>query len=376
MNNKLESGDCISQGTLNGIPCKKGKCTRAAWVIESLNMKGRGARMTAKSKWSDINNIMHEQQISILTLQKTHLTEQHVGEIHALFGKRLCIFHSQDPTQPTGRAGVALVLNKELVKTKDAKMTEIISGRAILVQAPWHADSLLMWLMVYALNTVSENCEFWKQLQELWEERSLPKPDGMSGDLNFVEDDIDRLPVHEDDATLVTTFKAFKRYLGLQDGLQDGWHETHPTEKDYTYISRIDRIYVRGDLMNQCNEWKILEPMVNTDHRAISVQMTHTAALYLGKGHWTMPLHLLNNNKMLCKIEQMLENAINEINGIGNQRNKINNPQTVYTRYKKKIVDMIKKYAKKSIPMKRARLEELQARIKSVLMDDTLPEDN
>lgn len=161
---------------------------------------------------------MRKRRISVLTLQETHLTKKHVEEIHTIYGKRLRIFHSSNPERPSERAGVVVVLNRELVKTEEAEITELIPGQALLLQAPWHAETWLTWLVIYAPNKTQENQDFWIRLTEIWEEWRLPKPDGMSGDFNFVEDAIDRLPVHGDNTELVTTFKALKESLRLCDG--------------------------------------------------------------------------------------------------------------------------------------------------------------
>ncbi len=67
------------------------KRTKAWWNIETINMKGWGASdmFNANSKWQDINRIVHEKKISLLTLQETHLSDTHVEDIHKIYGKRL-----------------------------------------------------------------------------------------------------------------------------------------------------------------------------------------------------------------------------------------------------------------------------------------------
>jgi exonuclease III len=77
----------------------------------------------------------------------------------------------------------------------------------------------------------------------------VDRPDILGGDTNFVEDAIDRLPSHSDSKASVDTFDDLKKYLGLIDG----WRETYPTTRAYTFMqalsqggsqSRIDRIYI------------------------------------------------------------------------------------------------------------------------------------
>lgn len=89
-----------------------------------------------------------------------------------------------------------------------------------------------------------------------------------------------------------------------------------------------------------------------------------------------MPLHLLNNKKMLSEIEETLKRTLDKITRLGGQRTETQNPQIIYMEGKKKMVETIRRFARKSIPVKKARLEELQARIGMVLIDKTLSEDD
>ncbi|KAK0489849.1 hypothetical protein EDD18DRAFT_1109982 [Armillaria luteobubalina] len=143
----------------------------------------------------------------------------------------------KDTGNSTGKSGVAIVMNKDLVKTDEAKMMELIPGRAILLQAPWHGGDTFMWLAIYAPNMDTES-------------------------------------------------KAIQR------GLKDGWQLANPDKKDYSYTqmsgkyswSRIDQIYVSDTKVDDCEQWEIKNPPIMTDNHVISVQMTSPRAPYLGKG--------------------------------------------------------------------------------------------
>ncbi|KAK0452737.1 Endonuclease/exonuclease/phosphatase [Desarmillaria tabescens] len=296
---------------------------------------------------------MKEQKISIMTLQETHLSDTYTKEVLALHGKQLSIHFSSDEQNPTGKSGVAIVLNKDLVKTEDVVTTNLLPGRALLVQAPWHGGATFHWLAIYVPNRENENKEMWEDLTRIWDEQRLPNIDGMSGDFNFVEDAIDRLPVHEDTCVTIEAFKTFCACLGLKDG----WRRTNPDRKDYTYTqmsgnfsrSRIDRIYV----------------LENAFKNSVYVRMAHPKASHVGKGRWSMPLHLLNNKKMA---KDMRSSASN--------RNDGENPQTVYARGKKEIITVLQHYAGCSIPIKKAKMESLRAELDMMLQDDTIPEDD
>ncbi|KAK0496496.1 hypothetical protein EDD18DRAFT_1105610 [Armillaria luteobubalina] len=150
----------------------------------------------------------------------------------------------------------------------------------------------------------------WEALMAMWADLNLPNPDGMSGDFNFVEDAIDRLPVHRN-----------------------------------------------------CNEWDIRNLPVGTDHRVVSVRITHPKALYVGKGHWTLPLHLLHNEKALKEADEVIKEMAIELRRLPQTRDAENSPQLVYARGKEKIISIMR------------RMEALQANLNATLCDNTLQED-
>ncbi|KAG2078842.1 hypothetical protein BDR04DRAFT_997444, partial [Suillus decipiens] len=67
-------------------------------------------------------------KIGILCLQEMHFMMEHLTQIETLFSRRLTIFNTNDLSYPGNLAGVAFVLNKEIVNTKEAKMTTLIPG--------------------------------------------------------------------------------------------------------------------------------------------------------------------------------------------------------------------------------------------------------
>jgi hypothetical protein len=73
-------------------------------------------------------------KIGILCLQETHLMNEHETQIESLYSRRLKVLNSGDPFCPGNSAGVAFVLNKEIINTTNAEITEIIPGRVIAIQ--------------------------------------------------------------------------------------------------------------------------------------------------------------------------------------------------------------------------------------------------
>lgn len=126
--------------------------------------------------------------VKVLALQETHLTERLVNSLHKYLGRRLEILYSAPPERSTSAQGVAFVLNKDKTNIKDAKLTEITPGRAILLTLPWHKTLVVTILNIYAPNSPSENAKFWQDLDRRWMEMHLEEPDIMLGDFNMVED--------------------------------------------------------------------------------------------------------------------------------------------------------------------------------------------
>ncbi|KAJ7719050.1 hypothetical protein B0H16DRAFT_1897364 [Mycena metata] len=201
-----------------------------------------------EDKWPHLSCLMFNEHIGIMAVGETHLTEAQIEEIEdaAVGRKRLRIFNSIDPDHPN-KGGVAVVLNRDITNTENIKVRRLIPGRAILVTIPWHDKLTLTVLAVYApAGSAAENRAFWEELHRLWMTENLPVPDVMLGDMNIVEDAVDRLPHRTDDADATHALADLKRILELKDG----WRMTYPDTKEYIFSrgtgshSRIDRIYV------------------------------------------------------------------------------------------------------------------------------------
>jgi hypothetical protein len=74
----------------------------------------------------------------------------------------------------------------------------------------------------------------------------------MLGDFNLVEDSLDRLPCHPNDASAVAALGTLKSSLNLIVG----WRCTYPDKHKYSHQhtpnasqGRIDRIYISNDLL-------------------------------------------------------------------------------------------------------------------------------
>ncbi|RDB23311.1 Transposon TX1 uncharacterized protein [Hypsizygus marmoreus] len=354
------------------------KNTRANIKIASLNMQGRGAQSTydPKNKWNLINQVVRENRIAILATQETHLSDTHADEINDRFCN-LRVIHSIDADHPNAK-GVAIVLNKRLTNVENIETYEIIPGRALMIVIPWHAELKLAILNVYAPNAARENGEFWTTLKGKWEDVNsrLPFPDLMLGDFNVVEDAIDRLPSHPDSPTAAEPLADLKSTFQLQDG----WREVHPTDKKYSFFqkatgsqSRIDRIYTTPQIINNSKSWEIKHTAIPTDHQMVTIHIENYDSPFIGKGRWTIPLHLLKDRKLIQEIEKMGIDLQEKIDGA--ERTEMVNPQTLFKEFKDGLVKAAKERSKTFIAPIDQKIRKLQLQLKLITRDTTLSED-
>ncbi|KAJ6490331.1 hypothetical protein C8R47DRAFT_977706, partial [Mycena vitilis] len=166
------------------------------------------------NKWWHIWQIIREHRLGILITTESHLDAERTNNINLLFGKKLRIEFSKDPETANAR-GVAFVIS-----------------RAMILNVKQHDGSPLSILGVYAPNPAAENATFWKKIQEFYEAHPrLRRPDILGGDTNIVEDALDRQPARTDPDAPVSALDDLKMYLNLIDG----WRETNPTTRAFTY---------------------------------------------------------------------------------------------------------------------------------------------
>lgn len=321
------------------------KNTKAGIRVGTLNMRGFGNPSVyhRDNKWKYINNLVKKKRIGIIALQETHLTDERREQIEQRYTRRLKIFISADPENPTGKGGVAIVLNKELARTDNTRSTEIVPGRALLVEVQWHKEEKIAILAIYAPNVSGsdgrENAKLWKDITAYYDQHPrTPKPKILLGDFNMVEAGlIDRWPAHNDPEEAIEALDTLK----IRFSLKDEWRNTHPGEKRFTYIqaatnsqSRLDRIYITEQLQPTAGDWKI-EPsgIPNADHSLTSVRVAHTKAPKIGRGRWTIPDFLLKDkgymeyvHKKGLQTQKRYEELIT--------RTATENPQTIWYEFK------------------------------------------
>ncbi|KAI9061455.1 DNase I-like protein [Trametes sanguinea] len=313
------------------------------------------------NKWGLLYRMMNEEGIGVLMLQETHLTEERRLEVQRMFGGRIRIYHSEHPTSPRTKEGVAVVINKRLVSTEGIEARTVVQGRAIQVQIKWCGGEERRVLCVYAPTSdgPTTRCDFFKALIEQYEgELKECKPNVLAGDFNNVESQLDSFPSGRAADPSVECLSRLKAVLQMQ--MVDGWRRVNPSKRDYTFVrgsgesltmSRLDRIYVKKCEEKWAWNWRIIHPSVRTDHTMPVVDVSVRKAPQKGRGRPIFPLHLLKDKKLTQQMRERCRAAAAEIDEIKRAgRTQESNPQWVLQRMKGDWLAMARQREKETVP--------------------------
>ncbi|KAE9394275.1 hypothetical protein BT96DRAFT_756146, partial [Gymnopus androsaceus JB14] len=359
---------------------------KASIKFAGLNIKGHGSMNfdDARNKWSDIRLMVLQKQIGVLVVGEAHMDDERRDEITRIHGNDLKIFYSKLPDS-RNKAGIAVVFNMRITNTIGIQMYEVVAGHAIIIETNWHNDERISILAVYAPNTDSAtNAAFWGKIEDFYDRHPrIKKPNILLGDLNMVEEPLDRLPACSDPTAITSSFDSLKCSLQLEDG----WTNTYPDTLKYTFKqnisgqrlrhSRLDRIYIRAQDMEHTFEWKIEQTAVDTDHSLVSVRFTSETAPVIGRGRWISPPHLMYDKAIMTFIETegiRAENMILDLEA-QDEWDANHNAQTVWADFKKRFVELARKRSKIVMPHLTKKISELEAKIDIVSNDPELSED-
>ncbi|EIW61240.1 DNase I-like protein, partial [Trametes versicolor FP-101664 SS1] len=305
-----------------------------------------------------VNQLVRDRKIAILVLQEAHLNDERVESLNRVFGRNMTILHSPDPINSTGARGVALVINKRVLKDCTPVMRQIVPGRAILTSIPWAEDRTLKILNIYAPNDATDNEAFWVRLGN----ERLGRIDFLLGDFNLVEDRADRVPQREDPERPREALQALCEKLDLIDG----WRSSNPLAPRYTFLqestssqSRLDRIYVKRQTFKDCSDWDITEPGIPTDHLLASVAIQNYKAPFIGKGRWVMPTHLLEDQEMKKSMLALAAALVRQIESMPT-RTAESNPQTMYAAFKAELSAAARTRAREKVPKMQKRIDRMR----------------
>jgi len=346
---------------------------KARVLVASLNIKGR--RSGDIDKWMHVPQVMREQNIGILAVQETHLTDELANQFRTLFENRFALFHSPDPESRNAR-GIAIVLNKKVIRTTEIETYTIVPGRAMAMTIPWHDNQKLKILAIYAPNAPQETRIFWKTISKAINENPNLAPNIMLGDFNLVEDALDRLPTKPDDHQNTEALRNFR----LKHNLIDGWRKSHPDEKGYSWSrdsdgtqSRIDRIYIREEFFNECKDWEINPAPIPTDHDIVSARISTPSTPNIGRGRWAVPTRLIKNKIVKNEIQRLALELEDEMVK-SRSRTTRKNPQTMLREFKRKVREIARAIEKKIQPMIKMKITKLSEALRAARNDGNLSE--
>ncbi|KAL1938552.1 hypothetical protein VTO73DRAFT_11575 [Trametes versicolor] len=351
-----------------GVPGANRKTrSKARITIATLNIRGYGLenRIEGSSKWMRVNQLMRDKKIAVLVLQEAHLDDERAALLNSVFENTMTVLSSPDPVNPTAARGVAIAINKRILKDCAPLLRILVPGRAVLLTIPWTAERSLKIVNVYAPNESAANADFWSTLNSM----NLGRVDLMLGDYNVVEDSADRLPPREDPEAPRLALQALCDRLLVTDG----WRVSHPLDKGYTFLqestaaqSRLDRIYARKVMMRDCSDWTIEASGLTTDHLLVSVSIENYKAPFHGKGRWSMPVHLLNDDAMKKKMKELGSSLLRRLDAM-RVRTQAENPQVAYAEFKRELVTAARTRAKAKIPKMQKRIDRLKLDLAKVV---------
>ncbi|KAF5341132.1 hypothetical protein D9611_005853 [Ephemerocybe angulata] len=346
--------------------CKR---SRAALRVASLNMKGGGSG-ASRNKWKTLSDLMRDESLSILAVQETHLTEEHKTDLQARYN-RVEIISSPDPDNASGKGGVAILLNKYNTNWNSVEAEYTIPGRVLTVTVQWGHTSKIKIAAIYApAGTVTEKAEFWTSLRDIWRADPTKRPDVLLGDLNMVENSIDRLPAKSDNARVTEPFAE----VCSEAKLIDGYQITHLGEKPkYTYKtlrrgqvnsrSRIDRIHVTEEVFNNSYEWNIIDTGMQTlDHYMVTAYLATDSTPYVGKGRSTIADFLLDFPELQDSFLKRARKLELDLERCRESRSESENPQTLWKEFKKDLLTIARDFSRKRSTMLDKEIEMWQRR--------------
>lgn len=256
--------------------------------LGTYNIRGKGHN-ERYTKYRQLTQWMRINKIAIIAVQETKLNDNDINHIEKENPRSQILANNG-----VGRsAGVAFILNKDMTSTWKTETTTIIPGRAMSIQITYDKLDLTI-TNIYSPNDTHDKIAFYNEINNHLKETRINNEHIIMGDFNFVENAIDRIPMHMDDKDIIIAFNNIK----TTSNLIDVWRNQNESEKQFTYthntygsLARIDRIYASRNTQ-LCN-WTF-EPIGNlSDHKLVKCEYEYETEVYVGKGLWRLPMQLL-----------------------------------------------------------------------------------
>jgi hypothetical protein len=110
-------------------------------------------------------------------------------------------------------------------------------------------------------------------------------------------------------------------------------------------MSCLDRIYASATRTHSLSRWEHEHTTIPSDHKMVSMLFAPLQAPHIGKGRWTWPLGLLNDDKLTLKIAELRINLQREIPSLPGDHS-MGNIQRLWEDFKQNICREAKASAK------------------------------
>jgi len=270
----------------------------------TLNVRGihNSDKRVKLFKWFTDNNA------DIIFMQETYCTKKLLPYVKSNWkGEVLFAMTDSDHSR-----GTCIMFNKKLnVNIINHHSSQ--DGRLVLANV--EIDSFQCTLLsVYAPNSESKRRELFSKIRKWLNRYAMFENIVVAGDINCCIRDIDRLPpTHLKDKSRNCIENVLK-----EKQLYDVWSFKHNSEPGYTYVdknvgtkSRLDYIFVNGDLLHKVKDIGICKCPFAPDHLAVYVTVTKIESAK-GSNYWKMNSSVLKNEDYRKEITNLVRKVEQE----------------------------------------------------------------
>lgn len=347
--------------------------TRNSVTFGTFNIRGRQTN-NKKSKFKEVTTIMLLNNIDLLVVQESRLTQELTNEIR----KELPGYHFITNGTRSTKEGITLIIKKQIGQRIRIAHTILIPGRASHFKVELKEQTINL-VGVHFPNELEKKLEFTEKISKALDNLNTTQDLIILGDFNFVERNEDRLPARNDPYAIREQFTKLKTKVRVKDG----WEQYNPDKADYTYHqeatgskARIDRIYMPEALCERTSKWEILSSAGLSDHDIVTTSLEQKNCPEVGPGAFRIRLELLTNGEFIKETAKILKNTKTRMEQYKERMNeaateeeiqetrKVLTPQSIWRETKAKITNKAKEIQKSNSRRKTEKLRNLMKEYK------------